>query len=138
MTKKEIYHPKVKSNTCCEQCKNSCGGCSWSRDFTPITGWKIRRTKNRDREDGIRILYCPEFEAGDPLDDHEPTEEGIINLYVAIAKLAISDYKDIIKDKPCTVKLPPNSEADCINFLGRHAPRVRAQALRELAEEQNT
>lgn len=137
MTKKEIYQPRAKANTCCEQCKNACGDCSWSKDFTPIKGWKTRRSKDRDRTDGLKILYCPEFEAGDPLDDHEPTEDGIVNLYIAIAKLAISDYKDIVKGKPSTTYLPLTAEHDCISFLGRHAEIIRQQALAELAEEQN-
>lgn len=138
MTKKEIYQPRTRANTCCAQCKNACGGCSWSKDFSPIKGWKTRRTKNSYSSDGLKILYCPEFEAGDPLDDHEPARDGLVNLYVAIAKLAISDYKDIVKGKPSTAKLPLSAEFDCISFLGKHAETVRQQALAELAEEQNT
>ena len=58
----------------CWRCEKACGGCSWSRDFTPVPGWKAKPTKiisytaneNGGRKkyymDSYEIHECPEFE----------------------------------------------------------------------------
>lgn len=52
--------------TLCWDCANALYGCSWSRKFEPVRGWKVeeRRIQYRGREDGIqsfRVIECPRF-----------------------------------------------------------------------------
>lgn len=71
--------------TLCWTCENACGGCSWSKKFEPVEGWKAKKTKinfRRDythlRRDGKRtvrkhaivtesflVLRCPMYKAED-------------------------------------------------------------------------
>ncbi len=54
-------HPKrKKKETLCWTCQNACGGCSWSRSFTPVEGWEAKPTKN-EQTDSYRVISCPEF-----------------------------------------------------------------------------
>ena len=57
---------RPKEQPCCT-CKNFYNGCSWSRSFTPVDGWKANPTVithgNRSLE-SYEILYCPEYERG--------------------------------------------------------------------------
>lgn len=55
----------------CWDCKNACGGCSWSRNFTPVNGWVAEPTtityKTGDilhTTDTYKIFECPEFKKG--------------------------------------------------------------------------
>lgn len=54
--------------TLCWRCQNAICGCSWSRDFIPVEGWKAKPTKircekgNRDM-DSFLVIECPEFVA---------------------------------------------------------------------------
>lgn len=132
-----IYHPKVDTNFCCALCVNAVGGCAWSRSFQPVSGWKVIPTRNRDRDDGIKILFCPEFKEGDPLDNCAPNDEGLMNFAVAIFEQAASDYKAAVKRH---VTFPNDSDtkktiAECELFLGKHAERLKHQALVELENE---
>ena len=52
---------KVKEQPCWT-CAKACGGCSWSRDLTPVKGWEAVQSTVRKREKSYRILYCPEYE----------------------------------------------------------------------------
>lgn len=137
MTYDEIYHPNVDTNFCCAQCVNAVGGCAWSKSFQPVPGWEAIPTQNRDRDDGIKILYCPEFKQGDPLDDREPNDEGLMNFAAAIFSQAASDYKSAVKR---CVLFPDDTDtkiilAECEMFLGKHAERLKRQALAELENE---
>lgn len=138
-TYKDIYRPKLDTNFCCSQCVNAVGGCAWSKSFQPVPGWKTIPTQNRDRDDGIKILYCPEFKQGDPLDDREPNGEGLMNFAAAIFSQAASDYKSAVKRR---VSFPNNTDtkrilAECEIFLGKYAERLKQQALKELENESN-
>lgn len=68
-----IYYVKknTKTNdTICWDCKNACGGCSWSKNFTPVEGWKITKTliKGNFETDAVIesciVHSCPEFIKG--------------------------------------------------------------------------
>ena len=51
---------------CCT-CKNACGGCSWSIDFTPVEGWDAEPTIINDSEGNIssyKINSCPRYIRG--------------------------------------------------------------------------
>ena len=51
----------------CWTCKNSCGGCSWSREFIPVDGWNAEKTfhlSNGEFAESYYIKSCPEYERG--------------------------------------------------------------------------
>ena len=58
---------KTKSQrkaTLCWDCKNACGGCSWSRSFVPVKGWDAKETSLKSAEGDIKsyfVTMCPEF-----------------------------------------------------------------------------
>lgn len=58
---------ELKKQTLCWRCQNACGDCSWSDgSFTPVKGWKARRTIIRTNETGevifsYLVLDCPMF-----------------------------------------------------------------------------
>lgn len=59
-----------KESTICFDCKNACGGCSWSRSFRPVPGWKAEETslfagKDKERTKSYRVISCPEFDGGE-------------------------------------------------------------------------
>ena len=76
MSKNMIQEVKKHSQLCWD-CQKACGGCSWSRDFTPVPGWKAkptkiisyttngsgrRATKKKFYIDSFAVYECPEFE----------------------------------------------------------------------------
>ena len=57
---------KITEQPCCT-CGKAYGGCSWSRNFTPVAGWEANPTiiNHGDRiMESYEILYCPEYERG--------------------------------------------------------------------------
>lgn len=47
----------------CFNCSKACGGCSWSRSFKPVEGWKAKFRKSSSCKDSTyAIEECPEFE----------------------------------------------------------------------------
>lgn len=61
---------KKKHVTICWRCANNCGGCSWSKNFTPVEGWTAVPTELQARGTGEKndtissydVYACPEFE----------------------------------------------------------------------------
>lgn len=58
-------------STLCFNCEKACGGCSWSKNFTPVDGWKAIPTKilcgyklkkKPHIVDSFDVYECPEFE----------------------------------------------------------------------------
>ena len=51
--------------TLCWVCQNCFGDCSWSRDYTPVEGWKAKSTtvqrQPREGTASYLVLSCPEF-----------------------------------------------------------------------------
>lgn len=50
--------------TLCWNCQNACGKCSWSKDFTPVKGWKAKKTKIRfgnSYDESYHVTKCPEY-----------------------------------------------------------------------------
>lgn len=49
----------------CWTCDKYAGGCSWSKNFTPVKGWKAievqRKTWDERYKTGYRIIHCPEY-----------------------------------------------------------------------------
>lgn len=62
----------MKHNTLCWNCEKACGRCSWSKNFTPVEGWKAVPTKiacgykyggvKPHIVDSFDVYECPEFE----------------------------------------------------------------------------
>lgn len=62
--------------TICWNCSNATGNCSWSKNFTPIDGWKAKKTiLNLGYSDysgkpkkavSYIVKKCPEFEPDEP------------------------------------------------------------------------
>ena len=59
---------KREKDSLCWDCKNStCSGCSWSKEFKPVTGWKVIK-ENKDSQtygETYKVLSCPKFEPDD-------------------------------------------------------------------------
>ena len=67
---------QMKKTTLCWRCRNAVpsrnAGCSWSRSFRPVPGWKAKRCKLRMCKAGkaprftfsYDVRKCPEFEEG--------------------------------------------------------------------------
>lgn len=62
---------KKERGTLCWDCKNACGGCSWSRNFTPVAGWnategavKVMCQKSQRYVQTFFVHSCPEFVRG--------------------------------------------------------------------------
>lgn len=71
---------RTKSNSKCWTCTKFYNGCSWSRDFTPVKGWKadavtIREKGHEDIESYI-VKECPEYEK-----DSFRTSKGVLEYY---------------------------------------------------------
>ena len=65
--RKAIELRREESGQLCWRCKNACGGCSWSRNKTPIKNWDAEPHIVKDKEGDIRsykIRKCPEFIRG--------------------------------------------------------------------------
>ncbi len=52
----------------CWECQNALGGWSWSKNFTPVPGWKAKKVYLRhatrgwlDRVETYKVIECPEF-----------------------------------------------------------------------------
>ena len=57
--------PQKEHDTLCWDCKKNAGRCSWSKNFTPIKGWKAIPTKIKSdakETDSYDVYECPEFE----------------------------------------------------------------------------
>lgn len=61
------------STTICWDCAKACCGCSWSRFYIPVEGWKatptvIRNIQTTDVDSiqssitSYKVIFCPEFE----------------------------------------------------------------------------
>lgn len=62
------YNYKKKSDTLCWNCARCYGGCSWSRFFQPVKGWKARQTTIKNEKSNKIITsydveYCPIFKS---------------------------------------------------------------------------
>lgn len=64
-----IDHPKSKRvcahkrDTLCWNCQNACCGCSWSREFLPVAGWKAEPTilsGDGNTVKSYNVKKCPE------------------------------------------------------------------------------
>ena len=65
--RKKPYNPanrKNKNESLCWNCKNCFGGCSWSKDFAPVEGWKATETyipMNGEHAQSYKVIECPQY-----------------------------------------------------------------------------
>lgn len=45
----------------CFSCKNACGNCSWSKNFTPVEGWTAEKIVLPREVETYAIYSCPEY-----------------------------------------------------------------------------
>ena len=64
-----MAHGAKEHDTLCWECEKACGRCSWSKNFTPVEGWKAVPTKvyiggesKNKYIDSFDVYECPEFE----------------------------------------------------------------------------
>ena len=56
--------------TLCWDCQKATGGCSWSRNLTPVEGWEAKQIKvkgnfyTNEVLDSYVVTNCPEFKEG--------------------------------------------------------------------------
>ena len=81
--------------TLCWVCQNCFGGCSWSSDYTPVEGWKAKKTPT-----SYLVLSCPSFDPGTLLCkrcfrrndcDYSPFQAGTSGLVADCDKFAQDD-----------------------------------------------
>ena len=46
----------------CWDCAKAIGGCSWSKNLTPVEGWHAKPTRKQDMYESFLVTKCPEFE----------------------------------------------------------------------------
>lgn len=54
------------ASSICWKCNNTCGGCSWTREYRPVPGWQadekiIKSSKGKIVKSYI-VKKCPDFE----------------------------------------------------------------------------
>jgi hypothetical protein len=95
---------KEACKTKCIDCGNACGGCSWSRDFTPVDGWFAapQLVKNHDRQKNLPtflVMACPEFIPDKRVNPEGIPADSIHALAAAVVEQAIDDYRTCIRGK---------------------------------------
>lgn len=86
----------------CMECVNACGGCSWSKNFTPVDGWTAEKVERRHTDgyrtvdEGYRITDCPKFQKERKGNGSEHTAEGMMRLAEAVYKRAGDDYRNAL------------------------------------------
>ena len=81
-----------KANTLCWDCENCIGGCSWSKNFEPVEGWKAKAVTNSDNSDTYLVRECPQFKKGNAKTNLE--SDVFVRLTYAIIKQMIKEYKN--------------------------------------------
>lgn len=63
--------PEKKKDTLCWECQNATGGCSWSKNLTPVKGWETIETAEptwigtvRKIVPCVTVTGCPEYVRG--------------------------------------------------------------------------
>lgn len=54
----------MRKSTKCWSCSNTCGGCSWTRDFKPVEGWEAEKIKIKNNfyiEESYIVTDCPQY-----------------------------------------------------------------------------
>lgn len=84
---------KLKDSLCWHCSRATDGSCSWSKDFTPVSGWVARRsiTKWHYGAETFLVKECPQFAR---YENTTAEDGGIERLADAVFAAAGSDYLD--------------------------------------------
>lgn len=86
----------IRKTNICIDCQKACGGCSWSRSFTPVEGWTAEKVVIRNgiidhkvrNTETYHIIECPEFVRDKPRSkDKNENREQFKKFVAALAKL---------------------------------------------------
>lgn len=94
----------LKDNTLCWDCEKACnGGCSWSRAFIPVEGWKANPDINGNGVESFLVIECPEFSKEDRESRTRDLDtEGCVRLLEQMMKITREDY---IKGGPESMRM---------------------------------
>lgn len=58
-----VKKKKAKIQTICWDCKkaNASGDCEWANRLEPVDGWQIKKSRNADGDEVIKVISCPKF-----------------------------------------------------------------------------
>ena len=88
------YVHRKRDQSLCWNCKNCFGGCSWSKSFEPVEGWRAERTTIEyfnTKTPSFLVRDCPLFAVDDGEREYIDND-GFQNLMEAIYKRAAQDY----------------------------------------------
>ena len=85
-----------KQDQLCNICGNACGGCSWSREFIPVKGWKAEKTKimtqHSEEIESYYVIDCPLYKPDTPIRTKDITDDGMYRLLNAMLLNMIWEY----------------------------------------------
>lgn len=93
---------RSENETKCITCGNACGGCSWSRDFTPVEGWfaALQPVKNHEKQrtlESYLVMDCPEYTPDRRIRPEDISNDSVHALAAAVVEQAIADYRTCIR-----------------------------------------
>lgn len=63
--KEEVPAPKKKAkiHSICWDCRkaNASADCEWANRLAPVEGWKIKKSRNADDDEVVKVVSCPKF-----------------------------------------------------------------------------
>lgn len=100
---KPDFHPE----SLCFKCGNCVDGCSWSRTFTPVDGWKAEPNYiNSDEAESYHVIECPQYKLDATRNIEKIHEDGFKPLLYAMLNSMVRDYANAY------IKLQANPDAD--------------------------
>ena len=100
---KPDFHPE----SLCFKCGNCVDGCSWSRTFTPVDGWKAEPNYiNSDEAESYHVVECPQYKPDAARNIEKIHEDGFKPLLYAMLNSMVRDYANAY------IKLQANPDAD--------------------------
>ena len=86
---KPDFHPE----SLCFRCGNCLDGCSWSRSFVPVEGWRAEPNYiNSDEAESYHVIECPLYVPDAPKNIEKIHEDGFKPLLYAVLNNMVRDY----------------------------------------------
>lgn len=99
--------PDFHLESLCFKCGNCVDGCSWSRTFTPVDGWKAEPNYiNSDEAESYHVVECPLYVPDKPRSAEQIHDDGFKQLLYAVLNNMVRDYANAY------IKLQANPNAD--------------------------
>lgn len=100
---KQDFHPE----SLCFKCGNCVDGCSWSRTFTPVDGWKAEPNYiNSDEAESYHVIECPQYKPDAARNIEKIHDDVFKPLLYAMLNSMVRDYANAY------IKLQANPDAD--------------------------